>query len=517
MDVLPKGHMPDVNHRIFRLLLVGIPCLVAIAPLDVFAAGDYAGYLDHLGADTTIVAIFISSTFLLLGFLIRLQQIRKKLSKKNNALEKSEERLRLMGDNLPNITVFQLECSPSGEFSFHYLGKDFEQVLGIDRDRVIHDAKLAFDHLYEADIPSLQKAYQSAKETLEPTDLDLRMLDISGNLKWLRISAVPQREKDALVWNGVMQDISNSKKTEDDLLEEKHNFQNLFETIDDFLLVCDMNGNLLHTNPSVALHLEYSQEELDEMSLPGLYPEPLRTEIYQIIALIQSEQSAACNLPLQKKSGSTVPAEMNLFQGSWKNRKAIFGVARNTTHRRQTETALRESQKMLQLIMDTIPMSIFWKDKDSVYLGCNKAFIQECGFGHIDNVVGKTPHDLFDPEMAATLVARDQQVVSTNQPLFNILLPYPRLDGTTGQREVSKIPLHNEEGQAVGILGVWRDVTKQNLAEDRLKRTLEDMERFNQLMRGRELRTLELKAEINHLLKELGRQIKYQTSSGDST
>ena len=509
--------MLNVNHRIFRHLLAGLPSLAAVAPLDVFAAGDHKGYLEHLGTDATIIAILISNTFLLIGFLVLLQQMRKTLSKKNTALEKSEKRLRLMGDNLPNITIFQLEHSPRSGFSFRYISKGYEQVLGLDRNRVMQDAKLAFDHPYEADIPSLQKAYRLAGETLEPADLDLRMLDISGNLKWLRISAVPHREKDALVWDGVMQDISNSKKTEADLMEEKHNLQNLFETIDDFLLVCDMNGNLLHTNPSVDLHLEYSGEELNEMSLSDLYPEHFRTEIYQIIALIQSEQSIACGLPLQKKSGGTIPVEMNLFQGSWKNRKAIFGVARNTTHRRQAETALLESQQMLQLIMDTIPMSIFWKDKDSVYLGCNKAFIQECSFGHADNVVGKTPHDLFDPETAAALVARDQQVVSTNQPLFNTLLPYSRPDGATGQREVSTIPLHNKDGQAVGVLGVWRDVTEQNLAEERLKRTLEDMERFNQLMRGRERRTLELKAEINHLLKELGRQIKYQTTSGDST
>ncbi|MEN8255052.1 MAG: PAS domain S-box protein [Verrucomicrobiota bacterium] len=509
--------MPDVNHRIFRHLLAGFSCLAAVVPLDVFAASDYVGYLEHLGTDATIIAILISNTFLLLGFLVRLQQMRKNLSQKSNALEKSEERIQLMGDNLPNVIFFQLECSPSSGFSFRYLSKGCESVLNIDSNRVTNDAKLAFDHLYEADIPSLQKAYQSARESLESTNLDIRMLDISGNLKWLSISAVPRREKDILVWDGVVQDISNSKKTEEALMEEKRNFQNLFETIDEFLLVCDMNGNLLHTNPAVELHLEYSGEELGEKSLFELYPEHLRAEIYQIIALIQSEQSITCGLPLQKKNGGTVPVEMNLFQGSWKNRKAIFGVARNTTHRRQTETALRESQQMLQLIMDTIPMSIFWKDKDSVYLGCNKAFIQECGFGHIDNVVGKTPHDLFDPKMAATLVARDQQVVSTNQPLFNMLLPYSRPDGTTGQREGSKIPLHSEGGQAVGVLGVWRDVTEQNLAEERLKRTLEDMERFNQLMRGRERRTLELKAEINHLLKELGRQIKYQTTSGDST
>jgi hypothetical protein len=65
----------------------------------------------------------------------------------------------------------------------------------------------------------------------------------------------------------------------------------------------------------------------------------------------------------------------------------------------------------------------------------------------------------------------------------------------------------------VGILGMWRDVTEQKQAEERLKRTLEDMERFNQLMLGRERRTLELKAEVNDLLEEQGKSAKYRTSS----
>lgn len=248
------------------------------------------------------------------------------------------------------------------------------------------------------------------------------------------------------------------------------------------------------------------------MSLPELYPAQLRSEAYQIIALMQSEPSSTCSLPLQMKSGGTISAEMNLFQGSWKNRKAIFGIARDTTQRRQTEAALHESQQMLQLIMDTIPMSVFWKDIDSAYLGCNKAFTQECGVDHVDEILGKTPTDLFGPEISSVLIAHDQQVISTNQPMFNVLHSHSRADGSLGWRETSKIPLHNEEGQVVGVLDVWRDVTEQNLGEERLKRTLEDMERFNQLMRGRERRTLELKGEVNCLLEELGRQIKYQTT-----
>ena len=70
-------------------------------------------------------------------------------------------------------------------------------------------------------------------------------------------------------------------------------------------------------------------------------------------------------------------------------------------------------------------------------------------------------------------------------------------------------------GKAVGVLGAWRDVTEQNQAEERLKRTLDDMERFNQLMRGRERRTLELKAEINNLLMELGKPKKYRTTTNE--
>jgi PAS domain S-box-containing protein len=228
---------------------------------------------------------------------------------------------------------------------------------------------------------------------------------------------------------------------------------------------------------------------------------------------MQTEQSTTSSLPLCAKSAAEIPVEMKLFQGSWRNRMAIFGIARDTTHRHRTESALRESQQMLQLIMDTIPMSVFWKNTDSECLGCNRAFIRECGLESAADVIGKKPYDLFDVETATTLVAHDRQVVSANESMFNIMLPYRRADGTSGQHEAGKIPLRNEKGEAVGVLEIWRDVTEQNQSEERLKRTLEDMERFNQLMRGRERRTLELKTEVNQLLMELGRGEKYNTTS----
>lgn len=508
--------MSGVSCIIRNKLWLPILSIGTALPLNALAAGE-GGDFDYLGTDAIIISILLSNTVLLLGFLFRLQQMRTMLSNKTIALEKSEQHLRLMGDNLPNVTIFQLVCPPDHAFAFRFLSKGYESALGIDRDQVMADAKLAFDHVYEADIPALQDAFRLSMESLAPVRLEIRVLDAAGKLKWLHISAVPHLERNTLVWDGFMQDASDSKNIEDALTEQKRNLQNLFETIDDFLLVFDMNGILKHTNPSVEKRLGYSRDELLGMSLFELYPAEFRAEAYRAIALMQTEPTGSCGLPLQLKNGAVIPVEMSLFQGSWKNKEVIFGVARDIAGRQKTETALRESQQMLQLIMNTIPMSVFWKDKDSVYLGCNKAFVKECGLQTAEEVVGRSPYDLFDHDTAEALIARDQQVIHANRPLIHQLISHSRPDGSVGWRDISKIPLTDNNGQAVGVLGVWRDVTEQKRAEERLKRTLEDMERFNQLMRGRERRTLELKAEVNHLLHEMNQPIKYRTTTDDLT
>jgi PAS domain S-box-containing protein len=410
------------------------------------------------------------------------------------------------------MTIFQLMCTNDGTFRFSFMSKGYERILGFSCQDALADAQAVFDHVYETDIPVLKEAFLRGRDELVPADIELRALDAGGYLKWLKINAMPNIDSGALVWDGFIQDISIVKNNEAAIVEENRNFQNLFHTIDDFLFVCDMDGRLLHTNPSVEDRLKYTREELDSMSLFELYPREARAEAYRVVARLQSESSLTSGLPLQAKNGAIISVETNAFQGIWKNQQAIFGVSRDIARRQQTENALRESQRMLQLIIDTIPMSIFWKDRDSVYLGCNRTFIGECGLGSTDEVIGKTPADLFDADKAAKVIERDLKVISTNESQINLREPHTHPDGTIGWREISLIPLKDGHDRATGVLGVWRDVSEKNLAEDRLKRTLEDMERFNQLMRGRERRTLELKAEINQLLHLLGQPPKYETT-----
>ena len=461
------------------------------------------------GAISTGLIVF--TIMLLTGILLH-KRLSKELAHASTALRKSKHHLKLMGDKLPNVTFFQLSFSAGGKLKFRYLSSGVEETLNIDRGLLLKDAGHAIEYIYEDDIGVLKKAALKVGDDFAPVELEIRMLDQTGNQRWLEISAVAHLEKKTIVWDGLVKDISASKNIERVLSEEKHNFEHLFESIDDFLFVCDMNGKLLHTNTAVERQLQFSADELANMSLFDLYAEPVRTDVFEVMARMQKEARGSCNLPMQHKGGGSVAVEMSLCQGLWKDQHSIFCVARNIARRKQNENALRESQHMLQLIMDTIPMTVFWADKNSAYLGCNKSFIQECDLQEPHEVIGKRPTDLFNPERAKELIESNQQVINSNRP-FNKMHSYARSDSTVGWRETSKIPLHGEDGSAVGVLGVWRDVTEQRQAENRLKYTLEDLERFNQLMRGRERRTLQLKAEINNLLKELGRPTKYQTTT----
>jgi PAS domain S-box-containing protein len=487
------------------------PPTALFSGLVVLASGPTA-HFTHLASDTVLIAILSSAILLLLGVLIRLRQYRSSLERESRELKKSESHLRLMGDNLPSMTIFQLFYTSEGLFRFSFMSKGYERILGFSCHDAQTDAQAVFDQVYEADIPALRQAFLRGKDELGSADLEIRALDANGSLKWLRINAFPHRDADTLVWDGFMQDISILKNNEAAIGEENRNFQNLFHTIDDFLLICDMDGRILHTNPAVEDRLEYTRAELDSMSLFELYPRESRAEAYRVVARMQSERSLISGLPLQAKNGAIIAVETNTFQGTWKNKQALFGVARDIGRRQQTENALRESQRMLQLIIDTIPMSVFWKDLDSVYQGCNSTFVTECGLNSADQVVGKTPADLFDAAQAVKVMARDQNVSSTNQAQLNLTESHTRPDGGIGWREISLIPLRDGDERAAGVLGVWRDVSEKNQAEERLKRTLEDMERFNHLMRGRERRTLELKTEINQLLKLLGQVPKYENT-----
>jgi PAS domain S-box-containing protein len=134
--------------------------------------------------------------------------------------------------------------------------------------------------------------------------------------------------------------------------------------------------------------------------------------------------------------------------------------------REQVERDLMASQQLLQLVMDTLPEAIFWKDRNSVYLGCNRNFAEDAGLSSPEKIVGRTDFEMpWKREEAEFYRECDRQVMITNIPELGIIEPQLNSEGTQTWLETNKAPLHNVQGQVIGILGTYQDITKRKEAE----------------------------------------------------
>ncbi|MFI5182615.1 MAG: ATP-binding protein [Thermoanaerobaculia bacterium] len=122
------------------------------------------------------------------------------------------------------------------------------------------------------------------------------------------------------------------------------------------------------------------------------------------------------------------------------------------------------SEQLLQLVIDSIPHRVFWKDRDSVYLGCNRSFARDAGLDGPSLIVGKNDFELAWKATAHLYVADDHLVMESNTPKIDIEEPMTFRDGRTIWLRTSKVPLHDESGAVFGVLGMYEDITEQRQA-----------------------------------------------------
>ena len=144
-----------------------------------------------------------------------------------------------------------------------------------------------------------------------------------------------------------------------------------------------------------------------------------------------------------------------------------LGQARIIRQREEKAAALRASRRLLENILHTVPQAIFWKDRKSVYLGCNKAFAALAGLSDPEEIVGKTDCDLpWTPEESAAYRADDRLVIAGNKGKSHYVESLQRFDGSRRWLETSKLPMTDEDGAVVGVMGIFEDVTERQQTEE---------------------------------------------------
>ena len=175
--------------------------------------------------------------------------------------------------------------------------------------------------------------------------------------------------------------------------------------------------------------------------------------------------------------------------------------------RMRGDDALEASQKLLQVLMDSSANAVFWKDRQSRYLGCNRVFAAFAGT-EPDELIGKSDRDMpwaDDTEFGADwFIDWDSHVAETGEPVVGIIERLRRASGDLRWVETQKVPLRDLDGEVIGILGTFEDVTERRAAEERLNGTLKDLDKRVQQ------RTRDLERAIESLRREVDDRVRVQ-------
>ena len=164
--------------------------------------------------------------------------------------------------------------------------------------------------------------------------------------------------------------------------------------------------------------------------------------------------------------GQEVWVNCRLARFSIKGKTHLLLMISDITERKRAEEALRASRKMIEEIINAIPVRVFWKDRNLVYLGCNAAFARDAGFTDPKDVIGKDDYQMGWREQAELYRADDRKVVESGCSKFLIEEPQTTSEGNTITLLTSKIPLRNSNGEIVGVLGTYYDITERKRAEE---------------------------------------------------
>ena len=143
------------------------------------------------------------------------------------------------------------------------------------------------------------------------------------------------------------------------------------------------------------------------------------------------------------------------------------------TERKRVEEALANERNVLRTLIDNLPDYIFVKDIESRLMIYNLAegrkLAHLLGAKTPDEMVGKRDVDIYQPELAASYYADEQAVIRSGQPLLNREERAMSPEGKTQWVLTSKVPLRDDQGKVIGLVGISRDITEHKRAEDALQ------------------------------------------------
>ncbi|MDD1693665.1 MAG: PAS domain S-box protein [Methanoregula sp.] len=365
---------------------------------------------------------------------------------------------------------FLIRMNPACMRMLHSTEEEFAGKYNIFDDNIVEE---------QGYMPLVRSVFEEGKVVTFPLTWDSSLLDTVTvrdrvNLN-LEVTIFPIKDATGKLTNAVIihNDISERVRAGRVLAESEERYRTLVNSSFDGIAI-HQDGVLVYVNQTATRLLGADDPAyfIGKPALDIVHPDD-RPEITERIRQSTEKPMELLHERFRRANGDYMDVDVATSPCTWQGRPAVYVTFRDISERKRAEEALYNSQQMLQIVLDTIPQRVFWKDKNSVFLGCNKPNALDAGFADPADMVGKTDYDYTSAGIADLYRADDRHVMETGQARVNYEEPQERSDGSTAWLRTSKVPLHDKAGQVIGVLGTYEDITEQKRNEAALRESEE--------------------------------------------
>ena len=353
------------------------------------------------------------------------------------------------------------------------------RIFEIDPERFGASYDAFLDAIHPDDRERVNRAYSESVRDHTQYDIVHRLRFADGRIKYVheRCETTYDETGAPLVSLGTVHDVTDAVRGEEERTAASLYARRLIEASLDPLVTISPEGKITDVNAATEKATGVPRARLVGTDFCDYFTEPERARdgYRQVLAAGEVRDFP---LTLRHTSGKLIDVMYNasLYRNAAGEVQGVFAAARDVTARLRAEAVLRESESRYRTLVDTLPQKICLKDARLKWVSVNASFARDLD-ARPEDLVGKTDLDFFPAALAAKHRADDERVMATGRT--------EELDqeyieqGELRLVHTVKTPVRDPEGEIAGVLAIFWDVTEKRQAEERLARTLADLERSN--------------------------------------
>ena len=383
-------------------------------------------------------------------------------------LKKSEEQFRLLAENV-NDVIWTLDINGR----FLYVSPSVEKLRGYTPEEVMKQniaesltpssAEIAFASLGKS-IPMIRSG-----EIPQPETMRLEQPCKDGSIVWteVSVSSIFDGQGQFLFFLGVTRNITDRKAVEDQLIMKEAAIQSSISGI----ALTAIDGTMLYVNNAFVKMWGYSDEnEILGRNFLEFSGDPEKTK--SVVPHIAAGTGVEHEDTGKRKDGTLFDMFVIVNPVYSAGKEPVMMASFIDITERKTAEKMRDQERMLlKTLIDNFPSSIWFFDKDLKKTVVNnlhlKRVAKTLGRNTIteEEIIGKTNFEVYPAEIASEYFIQDKTVLQDGIALLNIEACTKGEDGEPLWESISKIPLHSEEGEILGMLGIAYDITERKQAE----------------------------------------------------